>query len=124
MEEEEQRNSGESEAKHKAQEPPFAPPQTSTLCPLITHTGTKESTFHGFSHGTGRREGQAGGTEGWRRGGRKDGGLALKQASGHHHRGAIVLHLPHPVLMRAPEGGGAGRYSNRKVGGAGLGGGD
>lgn len=35
-----------------------------------------------------RPEGQRGGREE-----AKDGGLALKQASGHHYRGAIVLYL-------------------------------
>lgn len=49
--------------KHKAEEPPFTTPQSLTPCPLITHTGTKESTFHGFSHGAGRREGQARGRQ-------------------------------------------------------------
>lgn len=57
--------------------------------------------------------------EGWKRGGRKDGGPALKQAGGHHYRGAIVLalSLSRPFLMRAPVGGGAGRHGNRGVGG-------
>lgn len=49
---EEEKDSGESEDKHKAQEPPLTP--TLILSPLITHTGTKESPFHGFSHGTQR----------------------------------------------------------------------
>lgn len=53
---EEEKDSGESEAKHKAQEPPLTP--TLILSPLITHTGTKESPFHGFSHGTQRSERQ------------------------------------------------------------------
>lgn len=43
---------------------------------------------------------------------KKDGGLALKQVSDRHHRGAIVLYLPRPFLMKAP--GGAGRHRNRK----------
>lgn len=96
------------------------PPPTFTLCLLITHR-YKRIHFswvfpgHGEERGTGQRE-----TEGWKRRGRKDGGLALKQGSDHHYRGAIVLQLPRPFLMRAPEGGGAGRRRNRKVGGGGL----
>lgn len=43
--------------------------------------------------------------------------MALKQGSDHHYRGAIVLWLSRPFLMRAPLGGGAGRHRNRKVGG-------
>ena len=52
-----EKNSRESEAKHKAQEPPVTP--TLSLPLLITHSGTKESTFREFSHGTQRRERQA-----------------------------------------------------------------
>lgn len=87
------RNSGESEAKHKAQEPPFTPPpnQTFTLCPLISHTGTKESTFPGFSHGTARREGPAGG--GQRDEERRENGWRPGLKADRHHRGAIVLYL-------------------------------
>lgn len=44
--------------------------------------------------------------EGWRRRGKKDGGLALKEGSDHHYKGAIVLYLYRCFLMRAPEGGG------------------
>lgn len=52
-------------------------------------------------------------TEG-RGGGR---GGALKQGSDHHYRGAIVLQLSRPFLMRAPQGGGqVGTETGRWVG--------
>lgn len=118
--EEEQRNSGESEAKHKAQETPVTPPNLLNRQPLSSDHSHRYKRIH-FSwvfpwqreeRGIGQRE-----TEGWKRRGKKDGGLALKQVSDRHHRGAIVLYLPRPFLMRAPEGGGAGRHRNRKGGG-------
>lgn len=105
--------------------PPSSPPK-----PLITHTGTIEATFPGFSHGTGRRERDR--PEERRRGGRKkrDGGLALKPGRDHHYRGAIVLRPSHPFSYEGAsrEGGegGAGRHRNWRVGGGleGGGGGD
>lgn len=101
--------------------PPLPPPK-----PLITHTGTIEPTFPGFSHGTGRRERDR--PEGWRRRGRKkrDGGLALKPGSDHHYRGAIVLRPSHPFSYEGASrggGAGAGRHRNWRVGGGLEGGG-
>lgn len=38
---------------------------------------------------------------------------SCKQSKGKANRGAIVLRLSHPFLLRTVEGGGAGRQANR-----------
>lgn len=61
MEEEEQRNSGESEAKHKAQEPPFSPPNLHPLSSDHSHRYKRIHfswvfPWHREERGTGQRD--------------------------------------------------------------------